>query len=56
MIEAHDIVASKQYDSSPESSPIISASPIHTFNGVNSEAIRMVGIRKTDEEPLVSLI
>ncbi|KAG8193351.1 hypothetical protein JTE90_022980 [Oedothorax gibbosus] len=52
MIEAHDIVASKQYDSSPESSPVISASPVHNFHGATSESIRMVGIRKTDEEPL----
>ncbi|XP_042907805.1 protein PALS2 isoform X2 [Parasteatoda tepidariorum] len=52
MIEAHDIVASKRYDS-PESSPVISTSPLlRVNNGPATEAVRMVGIRKTDEEPL----
>ncbi|GFY55677.1 MAGUK p55 subfamily member 6 [Trichonephila inaurata madagascariensis] len=51
MIEAHDIVASKRYDS-PETTPLIPVTPSLQYNGPTSEAIRMVGIRKTDEEPL----
>ncbi|XP_055926505.1 protein PALS2-like isoform X4 [Argiope bruennichi] len=50
MIEAHDIVASKRYDS-PESPPL-PVTPVLQYNGPTTEAIRMVGIRKTDEEPL----
>ncbi|PRD27864.1 UNVERIFIED_CONTAM: Mpp6 [Trichonephila clavipes] len=53
MIEAHDIVASKRYDS-PETTPLIPVTPSLQYNGPThtTEAIRMVGIRKTDEEPL----
>ncbi|GBM21054.1 MAGUK p55 subfamily member 6 [Araneus ventricosus] len=50
MIEAHDVVASKRYDS-PESPPL-PVTPVLQYNGPTTEAIRMVGIRKTDEEPL----
>ncbi|KFM80756.1 MAGUK p55 subfamily member 6, partial [Stegodyphus mimosarum] len=53
MIEAHDIVASKRYES-PEPSPLapVFTAPVIQSNGPTAEAIRMVGIRKTDEEPL----
>lgn len=51
MFEAHDIVASKKYDSTAPPSFITSTTPSQS-NGPTTEAIRMVGIRKTDEEPL----
>ncbi|XP_054708335.1 protein PALS2-like isoform X2 [Uloborus diversus] len=54
MVEAHDIVAGKKYDSprQRESSPQVASAPLIQNNGPTTEAIRMVGIRKTDEEPL----
>lgn len=52
MIEAHDMVASKRFDSPPPPSFVASTSPTFHNNGPTTDAIRMVGIRKTDEEPL----
>lgn len=56
MIEAHDDIAAKNYEDSPDSVPIITSAPPvsqHFPTGPPTDAIRMVGIRKTPEEPLV---
>lgn len=52
-MEAHDDVASKNYDNVPEFVPVF-APPPQVFQIPPSDAIRMVGIRKTPDEPLVS--
>lgn len=51
LLEAHDIVASKCYDS-PPSSPEINSAMNNQIAPV--DAIRMVGIHKRAGEPLVS--
>ncbi|XP_054715686.1 LOW QUALITY PROTEIN: protein PALS2-like [Uloborus diversus] len=53
MVEAHDIVAGKKYDSPRQrESPRVSTPPFFQMRAQTAEAIRMVGVRKTDEEPL----
>ena len=56
MLEAHDDIAAKNYDDEPEIFPIEPPVP-EIFNNTNAgqDAIRMVGIRKTDGESLVSV-
>ena len=52
LIEAHDDVAAGNFEELPEFVPISSPPPQVYSNGVQ-DAIRMVGVRKTPEEPLV---
>ena len=55
MVEAHDDIAAKNYEDIPDVAPIITPPPVsqHFPVGPPTDAIRMVGIRKTPEEPLV---
>lgn len=53
LFDAHDTIASKRYEPEevpepPESTPL----PPQNNNGLPSDAIRMVGIRKNDDDPL----
>ncbi|XP_077997196.1 protein PALS2-like [Glandiceps talaboti] len=50
LIETHDAVAARSYETPPPS-PIPLPSPYPPFNGLG-DAIRMVGIRKSKDEPL----
>lgn len=53
-MECHDDIAAKNYDDDPEIVPIFTP-PVEAFNAPQSQdAIRMVGIRKVEGEPLVS--
>jgi len=51
LIEAHDDVAAGNFEELPEFVPISTPPPQVFSNGVQ-DAIRMVGVRKTPEEPL----
>jgi hypothetical protein len=51
-LESHDIVAEKSYDPSPQQEPQLPAFEL-PVNGVMADAIRMVGLRKSPNEPLV---
>ena len=52
MIEAHDDVAAKNYEAVPDFLPVF-APPPQVFQTPPADAIRMVGIRKNPDEPLV---
>ena len=55
LIEAHDDIAAKNYDDEPDIFPIEAPIPeIFHNNNTGQDAIRMVTIRKTDGESLVS--
>ena len=56
MLEAHDDIAAKNYEAIPDVFPIFSAPPPQeVLNSKVSDAIRMVGIRKNADEPLVRM-
>ncbi|XP_023681115.1 MAGUK p55 subfamily member 6b isoform X1 [Paramormyrops kingsleyae] len=52
LLEAHDIVASKCYDSPPSSSGPEDDAAVMSSPPVQADAIRMIGIRKKAGEPL----
>ena len=52
LIEAHDDIAAKNFEHVPEFLPVF-APPPQVFQVPPADAIRMVGIRKTPDEPLV---
>lgn len=51
-MESHDVVAEKSYELSPQEEPQL---PPFEFpaNGMTADAIRIVGLRKSPNEPLV---
>ncbi|XP_033101761.1 MAGUK p55 subfamily member 6-like isoform X2 [Anneissia japonica] len=49
LMESHDLVAAKSYDRN--SYPALEGQPLSSYNPTG-QAIRMVGVRKTDSEPL----
>ena len=55
LIEAHDDVAAKNYEAVPDFLPVF-APPPQVFQVPPADAIRMVGIRKNPDEPLVSCV
>ena len=56
LLEAHDDIASKNYDAIPDVFPMFAPPPPQEMlNPKVSDAIRMVGIRKNADEPLVRL-
>ncbi|XP_035660706.1 MAGUK p55 subfamily member 6-like isoform X2 [Branchiostoma floridae] len=53
LLEAHDAVAAKSYETPPPSPVQLSSPPPPAYNGMApGDAIRMVGIRKSEGEPL----
>ena len=48
------MVAEKSYEPSPQQEPQVQAFDL-PVNGMAADAIRMVGLRKSPNEPLVSL-
>ena len=54
LLEVHDAVAFKTY-ASPPPSPALDSEP-GTANGVGGQPIRMVGLHKQPNKPLVSCI
>jgi hypothetical protein len=52
LLESHDVVAEKSYESSPQQEPQLPAFEL-PVNGMTADAIRMVGLRKSPNEPLV---
>ena len=57
LLESHDDIASKNYDAIPEAFPMFAPPPQEMLLNPNaSDAIRMVGIRKNADEPLVRFL
>jgi hypothetical protein len=52
LLESHDVVAEKSYEPSPQQEPQLPAFEL-PVNGMTADAIRMVGLRKSPNEPLV---
>jgi len=54
-LESHDVVAEKSYEPSPQQEPQLPPFELPA-NGMTADAIRIVGLRKSPNEPLVSLM
>lgn len=55
IIEAHDDVAAKNYEVMPEDFPLFAPTPQTVYSEQpTTDAIKMVGIRKNANEPLVN--
>lgn len=52
LLESHDVVAEKSYEHSPQQEPELPAFEL-PVNGMTADAIRIVGLRKSPNEPLV---
>lgn len=52
LLESHDVVAEKSYEPSPQQEPQLPAFEL-PVNGMTADAIRIVGLRKNPNEPLV---
>jgi hypothetical protein len=55
LLESHDVVAEKSYEPSPRQEPQLPAFEL-PVNGMTADAIRIVGLRKSPNEPLVIFI
>ncbi|KDR14827.1 MAGUK p55 subfamily member 6 isoform X2 [Zootermopsis nevadensis] len=51
LLESHDVVAEKSYEHSPQQEPELPAFEL-PVNGMTADAIRIVGLRKSPNEPL----
>lgn len=52
LLESHDVVAEKSYEPSPQQEPQLPPFEL-AANGMTADAIRIVGLRKSPNEPLV---
>ncbi len=55
LIEAHDDIAAKNYEALPDFMPQFIPPP-QVYQTAATDAIRMVGVRKNPEEPLVCYV